>query len=149
MVAISTAGSYPVFNPFPRLVMRFVRPAGVVIYAALALTGCGSGNKAKAEKSMADTVAEMNKLIAAFESGDKAAVRSGIDRVIAIARESKGLKVTKSENDALKKKSQELMGGMPDRLANAMKKSVANGTFTPGELQDLAAKMREVSESMR
>lgn len=129
--------------------MSFLRSAIVVTITCFALTGCGSGNKAKAEKSMADSVAEMNKLIAAFESGDKAAVRSGIDRVIAIARESKGLKVTKSENDALKKKSQDLMGGMPERLANAMKKSIANGTFTPGELQELAQKMREVSESMR
>lgn len=131
--------------------MPCIRIPFLLVFSTLALTGCGSGsgNKARAEKNIADSAAAMEKLIAAFESGDKAAVRSGIDRIIVLARESKGLKVTKSENDALTKKSQEALAGKQDRLANAMKNSIAKGTFTPNELQELAAKMREVSESMR
>jgi hypothetical protein len=127
--------------------MRQLLGLGFVVVLT-AVAGCGSGNKAKAEKLNREIIAEMKSMVGAFESGDKASVDRSFDKIQKIVNENRSLKITKSEADSLKGLEAEIKT-VAEQCVEAMKRGMAAGKWKPADLMEIGQKFTTLGSSMK
>jgi hypothetical protein len=119
-----------------------------LILVVVGVMGCGSGNKAKAEKLNREILAEFKAMIVPFENGDKASIDKSFEKIKSLFAENKNLKITQKEADSMKGMADEMKKAGEDCVA-AMQKGMTNGKWKPSDLMEVGQKFQSLDSMMK
>jgi hypothetical protein len=123
--------------------MRQLLGLGFVVVLT-AVAGCGSGNKAKAEKLAKELIESLNSIADGLESGNKVAVETALQKCESLSREMEKIKLTKAEDDAMDKKLLKDLQVVMEKMEVAIKNALTSGKWKPQELMDFANRMKNI-----